>query len=239
MYQALTRRHRSCQEAVDRIVWVENRLPSEHFGFTPLQLAAATADRRACITDLLWLSQPARLECNVVREAGGIEALVAMLDSADTDDKINALSALANLCVDRSCCDQFVDSGGISRLVPLLGETDGAVLLAATLAVANVAAWVPCRELLRQAGAVPLLVKVLGNAEFSTDLQNCSALYSLATNPLCHQEMRQCGILPLLREAAREVPGETPISNLYARWALLELGEYETFARMGSKAPAT
>ena len=118
--------------------------------------------------------------CNAIVEAGGIAALVALVDNGDARAKVAAAKALASLARDDVICAAIADAGGIPPLVALLanGAADGQEQ--AARALGNLAYNNANKVAIADAGGIQAFVALVTNGAAGAQEHAAAALRNLA-----------------------------------------------------------
>lgn len=166
---------------------------------------AAPATAAAAASALSYLSEPAGVaenSHNIIREAGGIPPLVALLaGGAESVAAEDAAGALFNVAATSANKEAIREAGGIPPLVALLagGVESGAAENAAAALWNMVIGCDVNSDAIREAGAIPQLVALLaGGVESKTAENAAGALLGLSRNDGAHAAIREAGAIPPL-----------------------------------------
>ncbi|CAF0732050.1 unnamed protein product [Rotaria sp. Silwood1] len=151
-----------------------------------------------------------------IRDVGGLEVLVNLLETDDIDCKIGSLYILKEVSNNPSIRRNIADLGGLQTMVKLLDEPEKDLKCLAAETIAHVAKFKRARRVVRQNGGIKRLVALLENASVSghgstthaahnDQAKNIEvaragalALWSLSRSNLNKNAMQRAGVIPLL-----------------------------------------
>ncbi|CAF4560937.1 unnamed protein product [Rotaria socialis] len=151
-----------------------------------------------------------------IRDVGGLEVLVNLLETDDIDCKIGSLYILKEISINPTIRRNIADLGGLQTMVKLLDEPEKDLKCLAAETIAHVAKFKRARRVVRQNGGIKRLVSLLENATISGHGSNSHAsqnenaknievvragalaLWSLSRSNLNKYAMQRAGVIPLL-----------------------------------------
>lgn len=162
-----------------------------------------------------------------IRDVGGLEVLINLLDTDDMKCKIGSLQILKEISKNPYIRRSIADLGGLQIMVKILSEPDKELKCLAAETIGNVAKFKRARKVVRQNNGIKKLVTLLdlhgsshtavsnttsSNANLShiqsnqdalnknIDVARCGAiaLWSLSQSKKNKHEMRRAGVIPLL-----------------------------------------
>ncbi|CAF2427444.1 unnamed protein product [Rotaria sp. Silwood2] len=155
--------------------------------------------------------------CQVaIRDVGGLDVLVNLLETEDFDCKIGSLHILKEISNNPNIRRNIADLGGLQTMVKLLDEPDKDLKCLAAETIAHVAKFKRARKVVRQNGGIKRLVGLLENAcvsghgptshtSVSDNAKNIEvaragalALWSLSRSNRNKHYMQRAGVIPLL-----------------------------------------
>ncbi|CAF1068177.1 unnamed protein product [Rotaria magnacalcarata] len=155
--------------------------------------------------------------CQVaIRDVGGLDVLVNLLETEDFDCKIGSLHILKEISQNPYIRRNIADLGGLQTMVKLLDEPDKDLKCLAAETIAHVAKFRRARKVVRQNGGIKRLVGLLENASISghgsishisasENAKNIEvaragalALWSLSRSNHIKHSMQRAGVIPLL-----------------------------------------
>lgn len=194
----------------------QNDLPSEYWQIQKLVKYLKGGNQTATIIALCSmrdfnLTQEA---CQfAIRDVGGLEVLINLLDTEDIKCKIGSLQILKEISINPYIRRSIADLGGLQTMVSILTEQDKDLRCLAAETIANVAKFKRARKVVRQNGGIKRLVALLegirttphsayNQVELTKDVEvarcGASALWSLSKSKKNKHEMRRAGVIPLL-----------------------------------------
>jgi armadillo repeat-containing protein 4 len=208
----------------------QSDLPSEYWQIQKLVKYLKGGNQTATIIALCSmrdfnLSQEA---CQfAIRDVGGLEVLINLLDTEDSKCKIGSLQILKEVSKNPYIRRSIADLGGLQIMVKILSEPDKELKCLAAETIGNVAKFKRARKVVRQNNGIKKLVALLdlhgssqaivtsttgSNANLShvhssqdafnknIDVARCGAiaLWSLSQSKKNKHEMRRAGVIPLL-----------------------------------------
>ena len=160
-----------------------------------------------------------------IRDEGGIPPLVSLLD-ADSSLTALAAAALAELALDKECCDLIFEAHGLTKLVRLLRDTTPEVAAEAAHTLKSVAFRSAVdRDTIRDEGGVPPLVALLSRGGSSSVEASwaAGALRHMAyTNTANCEAIRQAGAIPALTRLITDGASKAEDDAAGALWNLTE-----------------
>jgi hypothetical protein len=151
-----------------------------------------------------------------IRDVGGLEVLINLLDTDDIKCKIGALQILKDISKNAYVRRSIADLGGLQTMVKILEEPDKDLKCLAAETIANVAKFKRARKVVRQNNGIKRLVALLDSVkslqhqthhqqhqqDLNKDIEvaRCGALalWSLSKSIKNKHEMRRSGVIPLL-----------------------------------------
>lgn len=162
-----------------------------------------------------------------IRDVGGLEVLINLLDTEDIKCKIGSLQILKEISKNPYIRRSIADLGGLQTMVKILTEQDKDLRCLAAETIANVAKFKRARKVVRQNNGIRMLVGLLesvkanlqhaandhkgiktpghhsySQSELAKDIEiarcGASALWSLSKSKKNKHEMRRSGVIPLL-----------------------------------------
>jgi len=146
-----------------------------------------------------------------IRDIGGLEVLINLLDTDYIKCKIGSLQILKEISKNPFIRRKIVDLGGLQTIVNILNEQDKELRCLAAETIANLAKFKRARKVVRQYDGIKRLVALLDNfratnscnkSELNKNIEEarCAALalWSLSKSKKNKHEMRRFGVIPLL-----------------------------------------
>ncbi len=148
-----------------------------------------------------------------IRDVGGLEVLINLLDTEDIKCKIGSLQILKEISINPYIRRSIADLGGLQTMVSILTEQDKDLRCLAAETIAHVAKFKRARKVVRQHNGIKRLVALLegvrttphhtlNQVELNKDIEvaRCGALalWSLSKSKKNKHEMRRAGVIPLL-----------------------------------------
>ncbi|KAF6041243.1 ARMC4 [Bugula neritina] len=145
-----------------------------------------------------------------IRDVGGLEVLINLLDTEDIKCKIGALNILKYISKNAQIRKAIADLGGLQTMVKILRDPNKQLKALSAETIANVAKFRRARRTVRQHGGIRKLVGLLDCAPLSTastpehemdvEVARCGALalWSCSKSTKNKQAMRKAGAIPLL-----------------------------------------
>jgi hypothetical protein len=155
-----------------------------------------------------------------IRDVGGLEVLINLLDTEDVKCKIGSLQILKEISQNPYIRRSIADLGGLPTMVGILNEPDKDLKCLAAETIANVAKFRRARKVVRQNHGIQRLVALLDSVrqqqlhgtsssmsgysrqelEKDVEVARCGALalWSLSKSRKNKHEMRRAGVIPLL-----------------------------------------
>ncbi|CAE7350826.1 vac8 [Symbiodinium sp. KB8] len=140
---------------------------------------------------------------------GGLELLLPLAESPDTEVQRLAAHALANLSVSPDNQASIAAEGGIDILVKLLGSTSEKVVQQAAKGLANLGVNSDNKASIAAAGGIPPLIQHAASPHAKVRLEAIAALANLAVNDDNERSIgEQGGLEPILAAAQGTQDGE-------------------------------
>ncbi|XP_068942472.1 outer dynein arm-docking complex subunit 2 [Petaurus breviceps papuanus] len=127
-----------------------------------------------------------------IRDVGGLEVLINLLDTDDIKCKIGSLKILKEISHNSQIRRTIVDLGGLPIMVKILDSPDKNLKCLAAETIANVANFRRARRTVRQHGGIKKLVELLDYAQSKTEPMHRHCLYETKD-----VEVARCGALAL------------------------------------------
>ncbi|XP_075899186.1 outer dynein arm-docking complex subunit 2 isoform X5 [Nelusetta ayraudi] len=189
-------------------------LPSEYWQIQKLVKYLKGGDQTATVLTLCALMDFSLMQetCQLaIRDVGGLEVLINLLDTDEVKCKIGSLKILRKICHNVQIRQAIVDMGGLQSIVAILDSPVKELQALAAETVANVARFRRARRIVRQYGGIRKLVKLLDcvsglakltakNQERDVEVARCGALalWSCSKTSRNKEAIRQAGGIPLL-----------------------------------------
>ncbi|XP_072516547.1 outer dynein arm-docking complex subunit 2 [Salminus brasiliensis] len=167
----------------------------------------ATVIALCCIRDFNLAQETCQL---AIRDGGGLEVLINLLDTDEGKCKIGSLKILKEISCSSQIRRAIVDLGGLQTIVSILDSPDKELKCLAAETIANVAKFKRARRTVRQYGGIKRLVELLDcvpdsamlSAEQEKDVEvaRCGALalWSCSKSTRNKEAIRKAGGIPLL-----------------------------------------
>ncbi|XP_028289055.1 armadillo repeat-containing protein 4 [Parambassis ranga] len=145
-----------------------------------------------------------------IRDVGGLEVLINLLDTDEVECKIGALKILRNISHNVQIRRMIVDLGSLRSIVKILDSPIKDLKAIAAETIANVARFRRARRTIRQHGGIKKLVKLLdcvpnlanltADQEKDVEVARCGALalWSCSKSTKNKEAIRKAGGIPLL-----------------------------------------
>uniref|UniRef100_A0A671YKJ4 Outer dynein arm docking complex subunit 2 n=1 Tax=Sparus aurata TaxID=8175 RepID=A0A671YKJ4_SPAAU len=166
-------------------------LPSEYWQIQKLVKYLKGGDQTATVLTLCAMMDFNLMQetCQLaIRDVGGLEVLINLLDTDEVKCKIGSLKILRKISHNVQIRRTIVDMGGLRSIVKILDSPDKDLKALAAETIANVARFRRARRTVRQYGGIKKLVKLL---ECVPNLANLTA------NQVKDVEVARCGALAL------------------------------------------
>lgn len=154
-----------------------------------------------------------------IREVGGLEVLINLLDTDEVKCKIGALKILKQISMNASIRRSIADLGGLQTMVAILDMPNNNQLRClAAETIANVARFKRSRRTVRQYGGIEKLVSLLQGAKGQEADRNLArsgalALWSCSKSNKNKAAIMKAGAIPLLAKLLK-IEGEDKFSTL-------------------------
>lgn len=201
------------EEAIDRRSETNADLPSEYWQIQKLVKYLKGGNQTATIIALCSMRDfnLAQETCQLaIRDVGGLEVLINLLDTEEIKCKIGSLKILKEISRNVQIRRAIADLGGLQTMVKILRDADKDLKCLAAETIANVAKFRRARRTVRQHGGIKKLVGLLDCPEqhgnMTNDLEKdvqvarCGALalWSCSKSTKNKEAMRKAGVIPLL-----------------------------------------
>ncbi|XP_022520173.2 outer dynein arm-docking complex subunit 2 [Astyanax mexicanus] len=188
-------------------------LPSEYWEIQKLVKylkvgnQTATVIALCCIRDFNLAQETCQL---AIRDGGGLEVLINLLDTDEVKCKIGSLKILKEISCSSQIRQAIADLRGLQTMVSILDSPDKELKCLAAETIANVAKFRRARRTVRQYGGIKRLVELLNcvpdsatlSAEQEKDVEvaRCGALalWSCSKSTRNKEAIRKAGGIPLL-----------------------------------------
>ncbi|XP_041374368.1 outer dynein arm-docking complex subunit 2-like isoform X2 [Gigantopelta aegis] len=200
------------EEAVDRRAEANADLPSEYWQIQKLVKYLKGGNQTATIIALCSLRDfnLAHETCQLaIRDVGGLEVLINLLDTEEVKCKIGALKILREISRNTQIRRAIADLGGLQTMVKILRDPDKELKCLAAETIAHVAKFRRARRTVRQHGGIKRLVSLLDCGSMTStpveyqknvEVARCGALalWSCSKSKKNKEAMRKAGAIPLL-----------------------------------------
>lgn len=202
------------EEAIERRAEANADLPSEYWQIQKLVKYLKGGNQTATIIALCSLRDfnLAQETCQLaIRDVGGLEVLINLLDTEEVKCKIGALKILKEISRNTQIRRAIADLGGLQTMVKILRDADKDLKCLAAETIANVAKFRRARRTVRQHGGIKRLVNLLDcvklnnsnmtpEMQLSVEVARCGALalWSCSKSKKNKEAMRKAGAIPLL-----------------------------------------
>ncbi|XP_059182457.1 outer dynein arm-docking complex subunit 2 [Centropristis striata] len=188
-------------------------LPSEYWQIQKLVKYLKGGDQTATVLTLCAMMDFNLMQetCQLaIRDVGGLEVLINLLDTDEVKCKIGSLKILRKISHNVQIRRAIVDMGGLQSIVKILDSPDKDLKALAAETIANVARFRRARRTVRQYGGIKKLVKLLdcvpnlanltANQEKDVEVARCGALalWSCSKSTKNKEAIRKAGGIPLL-----------------------------------------
>ncbi|XP_026289106.2 armadillo repeat-containing protein gudu [Frankliniella occidentalis] len=177
----------------------------------------ATTVALACLKDQDLSSDTNQM---AIRECGGMEVLVNLLEAQELKCKLGALAVLKVISLNIDCRRAITDLGGVQQLVEILDDPARDLQILAAETIANVCKIRKARKIVRKSGGIPKLVDLLDADAHILETPRSSmppeevelvdvvvagarALWALSTSQKNKEAMRKTGVVRLLARLLR------------------------------------
>ncbi|XP_033021245.1 armadillo repeat-containing protein 4 [Lacerta agilis] len=179
-------------EQPERHQEINTDLPSEYWQIQKLVKYIKAGNQTATVIALCSMRDfnLSQETCQLaIRDVGGLEVLINLLDTEEIKCKIGSLKILKEISQNPQIRRTIADLGGLQIMVKILDSVDQDLKCLAAETIANVARFKRARRTVRQHGGIKRLVGLL----------NCSSMGSSSLNPLQGKEIEvaRCGALAL------------------------------------------
>ncbi|BFZ21682.1 hypothetical protein BsWGS_24721 [Bradybaena similaris] len=202
------------EEAMERRPEGNADLPTEYWQIQKLVKYLKGGNQTATIIALCSLRDFNLLQetCQLaIRDVGGLEVLINLLDTEEVKCKIGSLKILKEISQNTQIRRAIADLGGLQTMVKILRDQDKDLKCLAAETIANVAKFRRARRTVRQHGGIKRLVNLLDcvkvnsstmtpEMEMTVEVARCGALalWSCSKSTKNKEAMRRAGAIPLL-----------------------------------------
>uniref|UniRef100_A0A4W6G7R7 Outer dynein arm docking complex subunit 2 n=1 Tax=Lates calcarifer TaxID=8187 RepID=A0A4W6G7R7_LATCA len=177
-------------------------LPSEYWQIQKLVKYLKGGDQTATVLTLCAMMDFNLMQetCQLaIRDVGGLEVLINLLDTDEVKCKIGSLKILRKISHNVQIRRTIVDMGGLQSIVKILDSPVKDLKALAAETIANVARFRRARRTVRQYGGIKKLVKLL-DCEKDVEVARCGALalWSCSKSTKNKEAIRKAGGIPLL-----------------------------------------
>ncbi|TKS87995.1 Armadillo repeat-containing protein 4 [Collichthys lucidus] len=175
-------------------------LPSEYWEIQKVVKFLKGGDQTATVLALCAMMDFNLMQetCQLaIRDLGGLEVLINLLDTDEVKCKIGSLKILRKISHNVQIGRVIVDMGGLQSIVKILDSSVKDLKALAAENIANVARFHRARRTVRQYGGIKKLVKLL---EGDVEVARCGALalWSCSKSTKNKEAIRKAGGIPLL-----------------------------------------
>ncbi|KAL3855757.1 hypothetical protein ACJMK2_014960 [Sinanodonta woodiana] len=201
------------EESIERRSETNADLPSEYWQIQKLVKYLKGGNQTATIIALCSMRDfnLAQETCQLaIRDVGGLEVLINLLDTEEIKCKIGSLKILKEISRNTQIRRAIADLGGLQTMVKILRDLDKDLKCLAAETIANVAKFRRARRTVRQHGGIKKLVGLLDcpnvqgtltpDMEKDVEVARCGALalWSCSKSKKNKEAMRKAGAIPLL-----------------------------------------
>ncbi|XP_059145280.1 outer dynein arm-docking complex subunit 2-like isoform X2 [Physella acuta] len=202
------------EETIERRTEANADLPTEYWQIQKLVKYLKGGNQTATIIALCSLRDfnLSQETCQLaIRDVGGLEVLINLLDTEEVKCKIGALKILKEISRNSQIRRAIADLGGLQTMVKILRDQNKDLKCLAAETIAHVAKFRRARRTVRQHGGIKRLVNLLDcvklnsanmtpEMEMSVEVARCGALalWSCSKSKKNKEAMRKAGAIPLL-----------------------------------------
>uniref|UniRef100_A0A8C7JVV6 Outer dynein arm docking complex subunit 2 n=1 Tax=Oncorhynchus kisutch TaxID=8019 RepID=A0A8C7JVV6_ONCKI len=201
------------EEQPERRTESNTDLPSEYWQIQKLVKYLKGGNQTATVIALCSMRDfnLAQETCQLaIRDVGGLEVLINLLDTEEIKCKIGSLKILKEISRNSQIRRAIADLGGLQTMVKILDSPDKDLKYLAAETIANVAKFRRARRTVRQHGGIKRLVKLLDcvpdsaalteEQEKDVEVARCGALalWSCSKSTRNKEAIRKAGGIPLL-----------------------------------------
>jgi len=194
---------------IERRQDVGSDLPSEYWQIQKLVKYLKGGNQTATIISLCAMMDfnLTQETCQLaIRDVGGLEVLINLLDTEENKCKIGALKILKGITKNIQIRRAVADLGGLQTMVTILQTKNKDLKCLTAETIANVAKFKRARRTVRQHGGIKKLVDLLNFPENSKDMvmdmkvarSGALALLSCSKSAKNKQSIRKAGAIPML-----------------------------------------
>ncbi|XP_029955418.1 armadillo repeat-containing protein 4 [Salarias fasciatus] len=194
-------------------------LPPEYWQIQKLVKFLKGGDQTVTVLSLCHMMDLSLMQetCQLaIRDLGGLEVLVNLLNTNVIKCKIGSLKILRKISHNEQIRRSIVDMGGLQSIVEFLDSPDKDLKALAAETIANVARFSRARRTVRQNGGIEKLVKLLdcvphSDQEQDVEAARCGALalWSCSKSTKNKEAIRRAGGIPLLGRLL-----QSPLENM-------------------------
>uniref|UniRef100_A0A4W6G7U3 Outer dynein arm docking complex subunit 2 n=1 Tax=Lates calcarifer TaxID=8187 RepID=A0A4W6G7U3_LATCA len=176
-------------------------LPSEYWQIQKLVKYLKGGDQTATVLTLCAMMDFNLMQetCQLaIRDVGGLEVLINLLDTDEVKCKIGSLKILRKISHNVQIRRTIVDMGGLQSIVKILDSPVKDLKALAAETIANVARFRRARRTVRQYGGIKKLVKLLDCVPNLVARCGALALWSCSKSTKNKEAIRKAGGIPLL-----------------------------------------
>ncbi|KAL7976529.1 hypothetical protein Chor_008478 [Crotalus horridus] len=208
-------------EQPERHQEINTDLPSEYWQIQKLVKYIKAGNQTATVIALCSMRDfnLSQETCQLaIRDVGGLEVLINLLDTEEIKCKIGSLKILKEISQNAQIRRTIADLGGLQIMVNILDSLDQDLKCLAAETIANVARFKRARRTVRQHGGIKRLVGLLDCSASLNQLQGkeievarCGALalWSCSKSARNKEAIRKAGGIPLLAQLLK-----SPHSNM-------------------------
>ncbi|ETE58886.1 Armadillo repeat-containing protein 4, partial [Ophiophagus hannah] len=208
-------------EQPERHQEINTDLPSEYWQIQKLVKYIKAGNQTATVIALCSMRDfnLSQETCQLaIRDVGGLEVLINLLDTEEIKCKIGSLKILKEISQNAQIRRTIADLGGLQIMVTILDSLDQDLKCLAAETIANVARFKRARRTVRQHGGIKRLVGLLDCSASLNQLQGkeievarCGALalWSCSKSARNKEAIRKAGGIPLLAQLLK-----SPHSNM-------------------------
>ncbi|KAK6166600.1 hypothetical protein SNE40_023253 [Patella caerulea] len=188
------------EEAVERRAEANADLPSEYWQIQKLVKYLKGGNQTATIIALCSLRDfnLALETCQLaIRDVGGLEVLINLLDTEEVKCKIGALKILREISCNSQIRRAIADLGGLQTMVKILRDSNKELKCLAAETIANVAKFRRARRTVRQHGGIKRLVSLLDCAQIRNNKPDSALVTTDKPDTEKDVEVARCGALAL------------------------------------------
>ncbi|XP_021933293.1 armadillo repeat-containing protein gudu isoform X2 [Zootermopsis nevadensis] len=206
-------------------------VPSEYWHIQKLIKYMKAGNQTATIVSLCCLKDhdlTTEINQTAIRDIGGLEALVNLLETDDIKCKLGSLSVLSEISQNADIRRGITDLGAVPILVIILSDQSRDLQILAAETIANIGKIRKARRAIRKCGGIPKLVDLLDvsnhalttpfsqltpqdEEEVRTARAGAKALWSISQSKKNRDTMRKAGCVHLLARLLKSVHGDVVV----------------------------